>query len=63
MNHLGGRRRSIIAQQLAASKEEKHEEKVPDQARQEGPVLKGPKLCPKCGKVPGYFFHTKNCKG
>jgi hypothetical protein len=24
---------------------------------------KGPSLCPKCGKVPGYFFHVKNCKG
>ncbi len=22
-----------------------------------------PKLCPKCGLVPGYFFHVKNCRG
>jgi hypothetical protein len=21
------------------------------------------KLCPKCGKAPGYFFHVKYCKG
>jgi len=21
------------------------------------------KLCPKCGKKPGYFFHVKNCSG
>lgn len=20
------------------------------------------KLCPKCGKVPAYFFHVKNCR-
>jgi hypothetical protein len=24
---------------------------------------RGPALCPKCGKVPGYFFHVKYCKG
>ena len=23
----------------------------------------GKKLCPKCGKVPGYFFHVRSCKG
>ena len=21
------------------------------------------KLCPKCGKKPAYFFHTKSCRG
>ena len=20
------------------------------------------KLCPKCGKVPAYYFHVKNCR-
>jgi hypothetical protein len=23
----------------------------------------GPSLCVKCGKVPGYYFHVKYCKG
>jgi hypothetical protein len=26
-------------------------------------VKPGPAICPKCGKVPGYYFHVKNCKG
>ena len=24
---------------------------------------KNVKLCPKCQKVPGYFFHVRSCKG
>jgi hypothetical protein len=27
------------------------------------PAKAGPSLCPKCGKVPGYFFHVKHCRG
>jgi hypothetical protein len=23
----------------------------------------GPALCPKCGRVPGYHYHVKYCKG
>jgi hypothetical protein len=23
----------------------------------------GKKLCPKCNKVPAYFFHVRSCKG
>jgi protein-arginine kinase activator protein McsA len=25
--------------------------------------VEGKKLCPKCQKVPGYFFHVRSCKG
>lgn len=25
--------------------------------------ITGKKLCPKCQKVPGYFFHVRSCKG
>ena len=25
--------------------------------------IKTKKLCPKCQKVPGYFFHVRSCKG
>jgi ArsR family metal-binding transcriptional regulator len=25
--------------------------------------LSRPKMCPKCGEQPAYFFHVKNCKG
>ena len=27
------------------------------------PKEKNVKLCPKCQKVPGYFFHVRSCKG
>ena len=27
------------------------------------PVENKKKLCPKCGKVPGYFFHVRSCPG
>jgi hypothetical protein len=27
------------------------------------PVEKKPKMCPKCGVKPGYFFHVRTCTG
>lgn len=27
------------------------------------PAEKKPKMCPKCGVKPAYFFHVKNCTG
>jgi hypothetical protein len=27
------------------------------------PAEKKPKMCPKCGVKPGYFFHVRTCTG
>lgn len=63
MNHLGGRRRSINAQQIAASKEAVSvSAPVVVEQPVEQPEKYGPKqLCPHCGKVPARFFHVRAC--
>jgi hypothetical protein len=69
VNPFPGRRRSIQKCALTAprgavsvSEEKKDEEvQVPNETRQEAPVLKRG-LCPKCKAKPNHYFHVKHCK-
>jgi hypothetical protein len=67
---LGTLERTIVVMQNAMEdmgSEKKMQDEVTAKILAEDAKLetepKTKKLCPKCNKAPGYFFHVRSCKG